>query len=280
LISVQPRERITQAFKHAKDASRGALIPYLVAGDPDADTTDAVIAAISAAGADIIELGIPYSDPIADGPTIAAAAKRSLDAGTTIDTALAIAARAHEGGSAPILFFTYLNPILQYGLERFAQRACDVGACGVIVPDVPLEESDDLHGVFGESGLAFPQLVAPTTPIDRAARIAQASDGFLYLVSRMGVTGAGDGVKREPDIEWIGRRVRQLRACTEQPIAVGFGIATPAHVRAVIEHADGVIIGSALLDTIARLRGTVAAQAAAQYIVTLSSATTWKGRRS
>jgi tryptophan synthase alpha chain len=271
LISVQPRERITQAFERAKGASRGALIPYVVAGDPDADTTDAVIAAISADGADIVELGIPYSDPIADGPTIAVAAKRSLDAGTTVDMALAIAQRAHEGGSAPILFFTYLNPILQYGLERFAQRVCDVGACGVIVPDVPLEESDELHGVFGECGLAFPQLIAPTTPFDRAARIAQASDGFLYLVSRMGVTGAGDGIKREPDIAWIGRRVRQLRACTEQPIAVGFGIATPAHVRAVIEHADGVIIGSALLDTIAGLQGEKAAKAAGNYIRSLSA---------
>lgn len=274
MIAVQPRVRIAQAFERAKTQSRGVLIPYLVAGDPDATTTEAVLAAISAAGADIIELGIPYSDPIADGPTIAAAAKRSLDAGTTIDTALAIAGQAHEGGSAPILFFTYLNPILQYGLERFAQRARDVGACGVLVPDVPLEESDELHRVFGECGLAFPQLVAPTTPLHRAVRIAQASDGFLYLVSRMGVTGAGDGVKREPDIAWIGRRVRQLRACTEQPIAVGFGIATPAHVRAVIEYADGVIIGSALLDTIAGLHAESAADAAKNYILSLSNALT------
>jgi tryptophan synthase alpha chain len=272
MISGRPRERIAQAFERTKVTSRGALIPYVVAGDPDVDTTDAVIAAISAAGADIIELGIPYSDPIADGPTIAAAAKRSLDAGTTIDTALAIAERAHEGGSAPILFFTYLNPILQYGLERFAQCACDVGACGVIVPDVPLEESDELHGVFGKCGLAFPQLVAPTTPFERAVRIAKVSDGFLYLVSRMGVTGAGDGVKREPDIAWIAQRVQQLRACTEQPIAVGFGIATPAHVRAVIEYADGVIIGSALLDTIAGLRAENAANAAKNYILSLNKA--------
>jgi tryptophan synthase alpha chain len=274
MIASQPRERIAQAFERAKAASRGALIPYLVAGDPDAGTTDAVIAAISAAGADIIELGIPYSDPIADGPTIAAAAKRSLDNGTTIDTALEIVRRAHEGGSAPILFFTYLNPILQYGLERFAKRACDAGACGVIVPDVPLEESDELHSVFGQHDLAFPQLIAPTTPFERAVRIAQASDGFLYVVSRMGVTGAGDGVKSEPDITWIAQRVRQLRTRTEQPIAVGFGIATPAHVRAVVEHADGAIIGSALLDTIAGLRGEKAAKAAESYVLSLSKTLT------
>ena len=170
-----------------------------------------------------------------------------------------------------MIFFTYLNPILQYGLERFAQRACEAGAAGVIVPDVPLEESIELRGIFGKHGLALPQLVAPTTPLERAARIAQASDGFLYVVSRMGVTGAGDGGKREPDIAWIAQRVRELRARTEQPIAVGFGIATPAHVRAVVEHADGAIIGSALLDAISGLRGEQAAKAAENYIFSLST---------
>jgi tryptophan synthase alpha chain len=269
--NTQPRERITQAFERAKAASRGALIPYIVAGDPDTATTDRVIAAITKAGADIIELGIPYSDPIADGPTIAAAAKRSLDGGTTIDTALAIARRAHEGGAAPIVFFTYLNPILQYGLERFAQRAREAGAAGLIVPDVPLEESVELRAIFGKHGLALPQLIAPTTPFERAAEIARASDGFLYVVSRMGVTGAGDGKKREPDIAWIAQRVRALRACTKQPIAVGFGIATPAHVRAVIEHADGAIIGSALLDALQGLRGEAAAEAAGAYMGSLST---------
>jgi tryptophan synthase alpha chain len=264
----QPCERILHAFEQAKAQRRGALIPYLVAGDPNVETTDAVITAITAAGADIIELGIPYSDPIADGPTIAAAAKRALDGGMTIDRALSVAQRAREHAAAPILFFTYLNPILQYGLEHFAQRVHAVGACGAIVPDVPLDESDTLREVFTRYGLALPQLVAPTTPFERAVRIAQASDGFVYIVSRLGVTGA----KREPDLAWIANRVAQLRERVTCPIAVGFGLATPEHVREVIRHADGAIVGSALLDELVGLEREAAARSAGKYIASLSAA--------
>lgn len=261
----QPRERILYAFEQAKVQGRGVLIPYLVAGDPNVETTDAVIAAITAAGADIIELGIPYSDPIADGPTIAAAAKRALDGGMTIDRALSIVQRAREHMGAPILFFTYFNPILQYGLEHFAQRAHEVGACGAIVPDIPLEESDTLREIFTRYGLALPQLVSPTTPLERAVRIAQASDGFVYVVSRLGVTGA----KREPDFAWIANRVARLRERGTCPIAVGFGLATPAHIREVIKHADGAIVGSALLDELVGLERETAARAAGKYIASL-----------
>lgn len=264
----QPRERIAAVFERAREQRRGALIPYLVCGDPNLDTTDAVIAAITAAGADIIELGIPYSDPIADGPSIAAAAKRALDGGTTIDDALAVAQRAGRAGAAPILFFTYLNPILQYGLQRFAEAARSAGACGAIVPDVPIEEMGPVREVFDRFGLALPLLVAPTTPLERAVTIAGQSDGFVYVVSRMGVTSA----KREPDLRWIAARVNALRARTDRPIAVGFGIATPAHVRAVVHEADGAIVGSALIDVLAGLRGAGAAAAAERYIRTLSEA--------
>jgi tryptophan synthase alpha chain len=256
---------IAQVFERARAAGRGALIPYVVAGDPDAATTDAVIDALTASGADLIELGIPFSDPIADGPTIAAAAKRALDHGMTLEKALEIVRRAHERKAAPILFFTYLNPILQYGLERFAQRAHEAGACGAIVPDVPLEESETLARVFASRGLALPMLVAPTTPLERAVRIAQFGSGFTYVVSRLGVTGA----KREPDIAWIAERVRRLKERTALPVAVGFGISTPEHVRAVGEHADGVIIGSALIDAIGAARGEEAAHAAGAYIASL-----------
>jgi tryptophan synthase alpha chain len=259
----QPSARITQAFAAARAESRGVLIPYLVAGDPDVETTLATLTAITRAGADIIELGIPYSDPIADGPTIAAAAKRALDHGITVDAVLETARRAQEGGAAPILFFSYLNPILQYGLERFAQRAQEVGACGAIVPDVPLEEIGPIREAFARFGLALPLLIAPTTPFERAVRIAQTSEGFVYVVSRLGVTGA----KREPDFAWIAERVKQLRAQTSLPLAVGFGIATPAHVSAVLEHADAAIVGSALVDVMAavapeRVPSAVAARVA------------------
>jgi tryptophan synthase alpha chain len=265
----RPGERIAHVFERARAEKRGVLIPYIVAGDPDVETTDAVIAANTATGAGIIELGIPYSDPIADGPTIAAAAKRALDAGMTIDVAFAIAQRAHARNAAPILFFTYFNPILQYGLERFARRAREVGAVGAIVPDIPLEESETVRELFAREGLAFPLLVAPTTPPERAARLARTSSGFVYVVSRLGVTGAGDGVKREPDFTWIAERVQFLRPQTTQPIAVGFGIATPEHARAVVAHAEGVIVGSALLDVLQGKRGTAAGEAAGAYMASL-----------
>lgn len=264
----QPGLRIAEAFERARAHSRGALIPYLVAGDPDIETTAALLAAITSAGADIIELGIPYSDPIADGPTIAAAAKRALDNGITVDAALEVASRAQENGCAPILFFTYLNPILQYGLQRFARRVQEIGACGAIVPDVPLEEIEPIREVFTRFGLVLPLLIAPTTPLARAVRIVQASQGFVYVVSRLGVTGA----KREPDFAWIADRIAQLRAQTTLPIAVGFGIATPAHVRIIVKHADGAIVGSALVDTIAAAGEAAAPKAAADYITTLAHA--------
>jgi tryptophan synthase alpha chain len=268
MIASQPGLRISQAFERARAQGRGALIPYLVAGDPDVETTVATLGAITRAGADVIELGIPYSDPIADGPTIAAAAKRALDNGMTVDGALEIARRALAGGGAPILFFTYLNPILQYGLERFAQRVQEIGACGAIVPDVPLEEIDPIRDVFTRFGLVLPLLVAPTTPMPRAVRIVQASQGFVYVVSRLGVTGA----KREPVFPWIADRVAQLRPHTTSPIAVGFGIATPAHVRRVVQDADAAIVGSALVDTIFAAGEAGAPKAAAEYVATLASA--------
>ncbi len=254
---------IDAAFARARDEGRAALIPYVVTGDPDVETTVAVIEAIVAAGADVVELGIPYGDPLADGPTIAAAGQRALEAGTTLEDAFAVAERLR--GRAPIVFFTYYNPIYQYGIERFARRAAAVGAAGAIVPDVPLEEAGLLRSAFAREGLALPLLVAPTTPRERAGRIAQASDGFVYVVSRLGVTGA----RREPDTAWIEREVTALRKQTGKPLAVGFGISTPDHVRAVAGLADGVIIGSALIDSFAGARGAEAARLAGAYIASL-----------
>jgi len=266
--TTQPGTRIAEAFARARAESRGVLIPYLVAGDPDVETTIATLGAITSAGADIIELGIPYSDPVADGPTIAAAAKRALDNGMTVDGALEIAERAGRTGAAPILFFSYYNPILQYGLEHFARRACEAGACGAIVPDVPLEETGPLREVFGRFGLVLPLLVAPTTPLERAVRITQTSEGFVYVVSRLGVTGA----KREPDFAWIADRISQLRPSARLPLAVGFGVGTPQHVRTLVNLAvDGVIVGSALVDALAAA-GSDAPGAAAAYVASLAAA--------
>lgn len=257
------RERLDAVFARTRARGRGAFIPYVCAGDPDLATTARVLAAIDEAGVDLIELGVPYGDPLADGPTIAAAAQRAVRGGTTVGDVIALA-RAYraDGGRAPILFFTYLNPILQYGLERFAREAAAAGACGAIVPDLPIEEADDLRAAFAAHGGALPQLVAPSTPLGRATRLARESDGFVYLVSRLGVTSAAD----EPDLTWIASRVAALRAVTSRPIAVGFGISRPEHVRAVLAVADGAIVGSKLVEVIARSAPGDEAAAAGTYV--------------
>ncbi len=260
-------DRLGAVFTKARDEKRAALIVYLVAGDPDAATTAAIIDAISP-HVDLIELGIPYGDPLADGPTIAAAGQRALGAGMTLDGALALARDANARGSAPILFFTYVNPIVQYGTARFAASARVAGAVGAIVPDVPLEELDTFAPAFAAEGLAIPLLVAPTTPPARAERIAAQSDGFVYIVSRLGVTSAG----RDPDVAWIRTAIERLRPATDRPLAVGFGISTPAHVAAIGAIADGVIIGSAFIDAIGGRSGADAARAAEAYVTSLRSA--------
>jgi len=256
------------AFARARAERRAALVGYVVAGDPDAATSLAVIEAITAAGVDVIELGIPYGDPLADGPTIAAAGQRALLAGMTFGGAIALAAEARARGCAPLLFFTYVNPVDRYGAKRFASEAREAGASGAIVPDVPLEELDAFGPSLREAGLAIPLLVAPTTPAARAARIAAASSGFLYLVSRLGVTGA----RREPDVAWAASAIERLRASTTLPLAVGFGISTAQHVAAIGSVADGVVVGSALIDAYAGSTGRDAARKAGDFAASLRSA--------
>lgn len=249
-------DRIAAAFESAAARGGAALIPYLCAGDPDRATSAALIAAVRNGGADLIELGIPYGDPLADGPTIAAAAQRALGAGMTLENALELARQANSDGAPPMVAFCYFNPIVQYGIERFAETLAGAGVSGAIVPDAPLEELGDLRKAFAPRGLALPLLVAPTTPPARATLLAAASDGFVYVVSRLGVTGA----RREPDLLWLARRLAELRAVTTKPLAVGFGVATAAHVRAIAAFADGVIVGSALIDAYAGTGGEVAVQ--------------------
>ncbi len=259
---------VDDVFAGARAEHRAALIAYVVAGDPDRTTTLAVIDALTAAGVDLIELGIPYGDPLADGPTIAAAAQRALHGGMRFADSLEIAAQARARGAAPILFFTYVNPVDRFGAERFAREARAAGAVGTIVPDVPLEELDAFAPPLRAAGLALPLLIAPTTPDARAARIAAASTGFVYLVSRLGVTGA----RREPDVGWAAAAVARLRPATALPLAVGFGISTAAHVAAVGAVADGVIVGSALIDAYAGSARGEAARKAGAYAASLRGA--------
>jgi tryptophan synthase alpha chain len=259
---------LERVFERARAGGRAAFIPYVMCGDPDEATSLALLDALTRNGCDAIELGIPYGDPLADGPTIAAAAVRALQGGTTIDSALDLVREHTSRGGAPIVLFTYFNPIYQYGLERFAQRAADVGAAGVIVPDIALEEGEALAVTLASHGLDMPLLVAPSTTPARAQRIVQQSTGFVYVVSRLGVTGA----TRDLRVQALRDQINALRAMTTKPLAVGFGVSEPEHVAAIAAIADGIIVGSALIDAYVGSAGDEAAARAGAYVSRLIGA--------
>lgn len=234
-------------FERARIDHRSALVPYLMAGDGGKELTRALLAALTGAHVDAIELGIPYGDPLADGPTIAAAASRALDAGTRIDDVFELVREHKSRAGVPVILFTYFNPVYQYGLAAFAAGAADAGASAVIVPDIPLEEGAELARTLAAEGLDMPLLVAPSTTRERATRIAEQSSGFIYVVSRLGVTGAGMASAQDR----LRAQIAMLRGITEKPLAVGFGISTAEHVRELASLADGLIVGSALIDAYA-----------------------------
>lgn len=254
-------------FERARAENRLAFIPYVMAGDPDLETTEAILLALSDAGADVIELGVPYSDPLADGPTIAAAGQRALGGATNLRRVLALASECRER-CAPIVLFTYYNPVYQFGVERFARETAAAGVAGAIVPDVALEESAELRGALQAHGLAMPLLVAPSTPEERAARIADAATGFVYVVSRLGVTGAGVA----PDFAPLRRQLASLRDVTSKPLAVGFGMSRPDDVRNVRTLVDAVVVGSALIDAYAGTRAEEAAARVRDFVAPLIAA--------
>jgi len=234
-------------FERCRAADRAALIAYLMAGDPaPADTPELIRSAVRG-GADMIELGIPFSDPLADGPSIQAAAQRALAAGTTFDKALKIGAQAKSDiGSVPLYALTYYNPLYVRGVARTAREFRNAGFSGAVIVDLPPDDAGGLAHAFARESLALVFLVAPTTPAERARHIAEACTDFVYVVSRMGVTGTRQGPG--PDVAQL---VQRLRPLTPKPLAVGFGVATPQDARAIGEAADGVIVGSALIDRIA-----------------------------
>lgn len=235
--------RIRDAFARAKKEDRAALLAYLMAGDPDLATSEQLALACIRGGANLLELGVPFSDPIADGPEIQAAGQRSLNAGTRTRDVLELAARLRRESEVPLVLMTYLNPVLAMGLERFAERAAAAGVDGLIVPDLSLEESAEVQEPMDSVHVDLVQLVAPATPGPRARAIGAASRGFLYVVARYGTTGARSGLP--PD---LGPRLASLRAATGLPLAVGFGVSTPDHVRALVGlGADGVVVGSAIV---------------------------------
>jgi tryptophan synthase alpha chain len=234
---------ISQTFTYLRDRAQCALIPFLTAGDPDLTTTAEALRILDQRGADIIELGVPYSDPLADGPVIQAAATRALAKGTTLDQVLAMLKTVQPTIKAPIVLFTYYNPILNRGIDDFLQAVKDAGVSGLVVPDLPLEEAEILLIPAAKYDIEVILLVAPTTPIERMKTIVAQSHGFIYLVSTTGVTGMRNQLEgRVRDI------LLQLRQITDKPIGVGFGISQPDQAKQVMEWgADGVIVGSAFV---------------------------------
>ncbi|MFM9058663.1 MAG: tryptophan synthase subunit alpha [Planctomycetaceae bacterium] len=243
-------ERIAAVFAANRGAGRKSLAPFVTAGDPDHDTTVAVIEAVAAAGASLCELGVPYSDPIADGPVIQASYTRALAAGITLAGVFDIAKRAAAQTAMPILAMVSYSIIFRRGVAAFTADAVAAGLAGLVVPDLPLEESDDLDHACRTSGLALVRLVTPTTPTDRAAAIAKKSTGCLYCVSVAGVTGARTDLP-----PGLSDRVGWLTTQTDVPVLVGFGISGPEQVKAVAAVADGAIVGSALVRLVAESAG-------------------------
>lgn len=234
-------DRIAAAFQAAKDEGRAALMPYMMAGYPDRETGLAVAAAYVDAGADLIELGVPFSDPLADGPTIHAAATKALEEGATLETALEVCRSVSD--RVPVVFMAYANMVLaQGGASAFARMAQTAGAAGVIVPDLPLDEAGEVRDAFAAEGLALVPLLAPTTPAERRKRICESAHGFVYVVSTVGTTGERAEVPAA-----LTELVESTKADAEVPVAVGFGIGTPEQAAQVGEIADGVIIGSRLV---------------------------------
>jgi tryptophan synthase alpha chain len=259
---------IVNAFVNARRQGRMAFIAYVMAGDPNLDTSERIVASLRDDGADLIELGVPYGDPLADGPTIAAAGQRALAGGTRLCDVIGLAARTSAAGAPPTVLFTYYNPVLQYGVERFARDAAGAGVAGAIVPDAPLEETDELRRALTAHGLDMPLLVAPSTPLERARQIAEAATGFVYIVSRLGVTGANSA----PTAPSLRERIATLRGVTDKPLAIGFGISGCEHVRGVRALADGVVVGSALIEAYAGKHGIAASEAVRAFVKPLIAA--------
>jgi tryptophan synthase alpha chain len=234
-------ERIGAAFEAARSEGRAALMPYMMAGFPDRESSLAIAAAYADSGADLIELGVPFSDPLADGPTIHAAATEALAAGATFETALEVCESV--SGRVPVVLMVYANMVLATGgVAEFARRAVAAGAAGAIVPDLPLGEAEDIREALSDAGLALVPLLAPTTPPERRARICAVAKGFVYVVSTVGTTGEREQLPSE-----LTELVAATKADAEVPVAVGFGIGTAEQVAQVGEIADGVIVGSRLV---------------------------------
>src|SRR5579863_9115737 len=254
--------RIARRFEALSDAGELSLIAYITAGDPSLEASEKIVLAAAEAGADVIELGVPFSDPVADGPTIQRASERALRSGTTLAGVLGLVRRIRAHSEVPLVLFSYFNPILQMGLEQFAAAAADAGADGVLATDLTPEEASEYRAAMRARGLDTIFLGAPTSTDARLEKISACSSGFLYLISRTGVTGAREALPEE-----LPALVRRARPLAKLPIAVGFGISLPEHVSILGGIADAAVVGSALVAEIEKAaKSNLDADAAAEAV--------------
>jgi tryptophan synthase alpha chain len=242
--------RIEQVFKRLKAKGEKALIPFITAGDPDLATTKALALEMAAQGADLLELGIPFSDPLADGPTIQAASSRAVQRGIHLKEVLALAGEIRRETDIPLILMGYYNPILQYGLERTAKEAAGLGVDGFIIPDLPPEEAGPWRVAAAKAGVANIFLAAPTSGAARIQRMGHLTKGFLYYVSVTGITGARTELPPE-----LVTALQEVRSLVKGPLAVGFGISSPEQVKWLAPYVDGIVVGSAIVQRVAKLQG-------------------------
>jgi tryptophan synthase alpha chain len=241
--------RINRKFNQLKSENRGGFIPFIIAGDPDLQATKELILLLATGGASVVELGVPFSDPVADGITIQASAERALRRSIGVKYILEIVAAVRQTGcEVPIILFSYFNPILQFGLEKFAAEAESAGVDGVLITDLVPEEAEEFRAILDAKNLALIMLAAPTSSDERLKKICAQASGFVYAVSRAGVTGARTDLSNEAE-----NLVKRLRKFTDLPVAVGFGISNAEQVKAVWRYADAAVVGSAIVAEIARL---------------------------
>lgn len=236
--------RITEKFAELKKLGRKALIGYLTAGDPDIRSSEKNMRAALANGVDILEIGVPFSDPTADGPTIQAAGQRALKAGTNLRQILDLAGKLRRSFDNPFILFSYANPLFNYGYEQICRKAAQSGIDGFLVVDLPFEESDELRKHMRRHGLILIQLIAPTTSPQRALKLLENADGFAYFIMVKGVTGK----RKKFDDKGVAAQVTRLRKIARIPVAAGFGIGSAAQARAAAKHADAIVVGSALVE--------------------------------
>jgi tryptophan synthase alpha chain len=268
-VTASTTSRIASTFDRARSEHRAALIPFLTVGYPTMDASKELILAIAEGGADLIEIGIPFSDPLADGATVQRASQVALDNGASLATGFELAAFARANGvEIPIVFMGYVNPFLQYGIERLAADSARIGVDGFIMPDLPIEESDDFRLPLAEHGVDLIYMIAPTSTDRRIAQVAERASGFVYCVALTGVTGARDNLADN-----LGPYIEKVRSRVETPLAIGFGISTPDHVRQAAAIGDGVVVASALINYLDTLPLDEQPAAATRFVRELADAT-------